>query len=83
MLRRRLRVLERERALADCATNAIRDPRTGAPIPIIAISAQAIPGERERCLAAGMAGYIVMPIDADELFAAIESAVSHAQAANH
>ena len=39
------------------------------------MTAHALKGDRERCLKAGMDGYTAKPIDADELFAAIESRV--------
>jgi CheY-like chemotaxis protein len=49
---------------------------TGAHIPIIAMTAHALKGDRERCLAAGMDGYVSKPIRTTELFAAIENAMS-------
>jgi two-component system cell cycle response regulator DivK len=36
-------------------------------IPVIAVTAQAMIGDRERCLKAGAAGYVSKPIDVDEL----------------
>ena len=57
------------------ATAAIRKQEisTGAHMPIIAMTAHALKGDRERCLAAGMDGYVSKPIRTIELFAAIES----------
>jgi len=60
------------------ATAAIRkeEQRTGDHIPIIAMTAHAMKGDRERCLDAGMDSYISKPVRADELFDAIERAIS-------
>jgi CheY-like chemotaxis protein len=58
------------------ATAAIRqkEKATGKHLPIVAITAHALKGDRERCLAAGMDDYVAKPIQARELWAAVEGA---------
>jgi two-component system sensor histidine kinase/response regulator len=46
---------------------------SGGRVPIIAMTAHATQGYRDRCLASGMDGYISKPIRADELYDAIET----------
>lgn len=55
---RAIRQLEREQILAG---------RHASHIPIVALTANAIRGDRERCIAAGMDGYVTKPIDAQQL----------------
>jgi CheY-like chemotaxis protein len=45
---------------------------TGKHVPIVAMTAYAMTGDRERCIAAGMDGYISKPIRARELLDAVE-----------
>jgi CheY-like chemotaxis protein len=53
-----------------------REKSEGGHIPIIAVTANAMVGDRERCLDAGMDDYVSKRIQANELFAAIEHALS-------
>jgi CheY-like chemotaxis protein len=56
------------------ATAAIRgrEKQSGAHIPIIAITGFAMKGDRQRCLDAGMDGYISKPLRSKELFEVVE-----------
>jgi PAS domain S-box-containing protein len=56
------------------ATTAIRakEKTTGGHVPIVAMTAHAMKGDRERCLQVGMDGYISKPLQPTELFEAVE-----------
>ena len=62
------------------ATAAIRaqEKETGAHVPIVAMTAHAMKGDRERCLAAGMDAYVAKPIRARKLLEAIEAVLAAA-----
>jgi len=53
-----------------------RERTTGDHLPIIAMTAHAMKGDRERCLEEGMDGYISKPLRPSELFEAVESLAS-------
>jgi CheY-like chemotaxis protein len=60
------------------ATAAIRleEKDRGARVPIVAMTAHALKGDREKCLAAGMDHYVTKPVQETELLQAIERATA-------
>jgi PAS domain S-box-containing protein len=53
-----------------------REEGTGIHIPIVAMTAHAMKGDRERCLEAGMDGYVSKPVQAKKLFQAMARLVA-------
>jgi CheY-like chemotaxis protein len=60
------------------ATEAIRqsEKKSGKHVPIVAMTAHAMRGDKERYLASGMDGYVSKPINSIDLFAEIERCLS-------
>jgi two-component system, sensor histidine kinase and response regulator len=60
------------------ATRAIRarERLSGGHVPIIALTAHALKDDRQRCLDAGMDGYLTKPIRAQTLYETIESVMA-------
>jgi signal transduction histidine kinase/DNA-binding response OmpR family regulator len=61
------------------ATAAIRarEGRDGPRVPIVALTALAMKGDREQCIQAGMDAYVSKPVNAAELFGTIDRLLPH------
>jgi two-component system, sensor histidine kinase and response regulator len=53
-----------------------REKQTGRHLPVIALTAHAMKGDRERCLDAGMDGYLAKPIRAQALYELLENYIT-------
>jgi CheY-like chemotaxis protein len=64
-------------------TTTIRqqEQQTGTHLPIIALTAHAMKGDAERCLAAGMDAYVAKPLRVEELLVTIAQVLEHTAAA--
>ncbi len=61
------------------ATVAIREQEktTGGHLPIVAMTAHAMQSDHQRCLAAGMDGYVSKPININQLVSVVESVLGN------
>ena len=66
------------------ATAAIRvhEKTTGLHVPIVAMTAHAMEGDRGRCLAAGMDGYISKPVSLDAIRRGLSAATTRVSLAS-
>ena len=55
----------------------IRQMPAFATLPIIAVTARAMPGDKEKSIAAGASDYVTKPVDTDELLACMERWLTH------
>jgi CheY-like chemotaxis protein len=65
------------------ATRLIREAeaREGGPrLPVLALTASALKGDKERCLEVGMTGYLSKPLDPSELIRSVDAMLSQASA---
>jgi len=61
---------------------ALRSHELWRPIPIVAVTAMAMPGDRDRCLAAGADDYITKPINFDQLIQKCHGLIQMAEFTN-
>jgi CheY-like chemotaxis protein len=54
-----------------------REKTCGSHLPIIAMTANAMKGDKELCLQSGMDGYVSKPLSVNNLFAVIEALLPH------
>jgi two-component system, cell cycle response regulator DivK len=61
-------------------TQRLKEDAATAAIPVVALTAYAMQGDREKALAAGCDGYITKPIDTKEFPAAVQRYLASARA---
>jgi CheY-like chemotaxis protein len=61
------------------ATRLIREQPQGKDLPIVAMTAHAMKGDEEKCLDAGMDGYVAKPVDQDRLFHTLWRLLRHSK----
>ena len=62
------------------AAVSAREDGTGRRLPLVALTAHAMQGDRERCLAAGMDGYVSKPIQMERLTQVMADVLTGAEA---
>ncbi len=61
---------------------AIRTKPEFANLPVIALTAKAMKGDREKCIQAGATDYVAKPVDLDQLFAAMRVCIGRSDTVN-
>jgi PAS domain S-box-containing protein len=73
--------LEASREIRRAEAAGTKTCRAGSRVPIVALTANALPADRERCLNAGMDEYLTKPLNADALMAMLQRLTAHSASA--